>query len=164
MTPVDTPIAKRLAELISMRGTTARETSVAAGLSPDACRNIIVGRSGAPRSDTLEAISRVLRVTPLTLIDPSSPVVELAAPAHRRFAPTPVPASQIFSDEELALLAALGVEVRDGPQVLVFDPATGERRNLVAPFWSRDSVRLQTWGYVDAAHSALKEAMNRVTP
>lgn len=161
MTPTESPIARRLAELITLRGYSARHVATQAGLAADAVRNIIVGRSQAPRSDTLEAIAKVLNVTLASLLDPTSPIVEAApAPKHRRFQPTPQPIDEVFSEQEQSLFAVLGVQLSDGPQVWVTDPETGQRRNIVPPFWSRDSVRLLAWDHVDRAYHALKAAMS----
>lgn len=161
MEPIDSPIARRLAELLKTKGLTAREVAVQSGLSPDAVRNIIVGRSGNPKQDTLAAIAKVLGVTPASLIDVESPVVASApgVAAHRRLRPTPVPADQLFSDNELALLAVLGVQIVDGPEVWVLDPGTGERRQLVPPFWTREGVKGLAWSHVSAAYEALKREM-----
>ncbi|GAC1340969.1 MAG: hypothetical protein NVSMB18_12110 [Acetobacteraceae bacterium] len=56
------PLARRIRSLLDERGTTARQISVKAGLSPDGIRNIMRGLAKSPQIHTLQAIADALEV------------------------------------------------------------------------------------------------------
>jgi len=68
----NTPLARRISDLLGDRS--AREISLAAGLAPDAVRNVLVGRSRSPRPETLTALAGVLGVPATALTRPDEPL------------------------------------------------------------------------------------------
>jgi transcriptional regulator with XRE-family HTH domain len=83
----DTPLARRVAELLERARMSGREASVAAGQTPDFVRNLLSGRSKAPSVERLRALARALEVPETALLRPETPLPSAAA--HRRIAPLP---------------------------------------------------------------------------
>lgn len=155
------PLAARLLAWADEHGKSLRAMSLAAGLAPDALRNLTRKADFRPTARTLEAFSRLMGVPVESLMHPERPLPPPAAPAkaYRTFAPTPRPVEEVFEKEELAIMAALGIEVQPGPKVLVPDPETGDRMNLVPPWYSSDAVREAVLEHVELAAAALRRAM-----
>jgi DNA-binding Xre family transcriptional regulator len=89
----DTPVARNLDALLRAKGREAKEVSVAAGLSETACRDILNGRSRAPRHSTLEAIAAELGVAVYELLSVDAP------PAAPRADTTGVPVLATTPDQ-----------------------------------------------------------------
>lgn len=68
MTTIADRIRKNLARLIEKDGRDLKAISKAAGLGETAVRDILQGRSGSPRIDTLEKIAGALKIDLLELL------------------------------------------------------------------------------------------------
>lgn len=111
-------LADRIRQRLAALNISARAASLAAGGSDSTVRNILDGKSTHPRTDTIEALARVLQVTPswLTSGDVSQP--EPAAPAlppNARPAPDlPLPANFNLPRDLPALGTAAASELGRG--------------------------------------------------
>ena len=68
----DTPMVATLRRVLRERGTSAREVSVEAGLSPDALRNVLAGKTKMPRPQNLSRMAELLRVPVEIFTDPEA--------------------------------------------------------------------------------------------
>lgn len=115
-------LADRIQQRLESTGKSARGASLDAGLSDAFLRNILTGKSHAPRSDTVEKIAKVLGTTASWLLHeegPEEPTSDEAGPQTKGFSPVIVPGRDLVGDKNLPVYAAaMG---GDGHQIVTFE-------------------------------------------
>lgn len=100
-------LSDRIQKRLKAVGKSERAASLEAGLSDAFIRNIRLGKSSSPRSDTIQKLAGVLKTTEAWLLREEGPEsIGDAEPVADRFSPQIVPGSQLVSPDRMPVYAA----------------------------------------------------------